>query len=60
MDVFKVTSKNLVCDQKDTVRLLKDKEYIVKREYDDSFLIIDETKNEVIFNKRNFYYVPEE
>ena len=60
MDVFKVMSKNLVCDQKDTVRLLKDKEYIVKREYDDSFLIIDETKNEVIFNKRNFYYVPEE
>lgn len=60
MDKFMVKSKDFICDQTNSLRLSKDKEYEVLREFPHGFLIIDESGREVIFDKRNFYEVEEE
>lgn len=60
MKKFMVKSKDFRFDQTNSLRLSKDKEYEVLREFPHGFLIIDENGKEVVFDKRNFYEVEEE
>lgn len=50
-----VKSKVLFVDQHDNIRIIKDKEYPVIREYEESYLIFDELDKEVVLSKENFY-----
>lgn len=60
MNKFMVKSKDFQFDQTNSLRLSKDSEYEVLREFPHGFLIVDESGREVIFDKRNFYEVEED
>ena len=60
MDKFMVESKDFLFDQTNTLRLVKGAKYEVRHEFPHGFLIVDESGNEVVFDKMNFYEVEED
>lgn len=55
MDSIMVKAKETITDQYEVVRIIRNKEYILLHEFDETYLIIDENKKELNLGREYFY-----